>query len=124
MHRLKKALTLALFAALACTSCQTVMTGIAPSSTPITADDTYTILSPTKGKAYGVSFFGIPMSEPNPSRRALNRAIAHGGGNSITDIALIEVTEDFTSMNLFILTIFTTRVRGTAIKIERGGADR
>ena len=119
MHSSKKAFMLALFVAAACTSCQTVMTGIVPSTTPIAANDTYATLGPTKGKAYGVSVLGIPMSDPNPSLRARNRAINLSGGN-----ALIEVTEDFTRLDLLLVTVFTTRIRGTAVQVERGGADR
>jgi len=98
------------------TSCMTTMTGIAPSSTPITAEDTYTVIGPTVGRAWGLMTF-IPIFENDPSLKARDRAIQKAGAD-----ALIEVTEDYTMIYLYYIQIYITRVRGTAVKVQRGGA--
>ena len=102
------------------TGCQTSMTGVAPCTTPITENDTYTVISetPAKGNAWGFHLL-FPISEADPSRTAVDRAIRNGGGD-----ALIEVGQDFTVINLFVAMIFRTRVMGTPIKISRGSAKR
>ena len=97
--------------------CMSQMTGMAPSSTPITADDTYTVLGQTSGKAWGVMLFGIPIFEHNPSEKAVQRAIDQGGGN-----ALIEVCQDVNMLYLLYLYLYWTDVEGTAVQVERGGA--
>ena len=43
------------------TGCLTAMTGVAPSTLPITEDDTYVELGSTWGTAYGVQFVLIPI---------------------------------------------------------------
>jgi len=102
---------------LATTGCMTQSAGLAPSTTPITGKDAYTIIGEeANGRAYGVIVFGIGMGESRPSRKATDRAILKGGGNG-----LIEVTESNTLINLLYVHLLITRVTGTPVTIERGG---
>jgi hypothetical protein len=96
------------------------ITGIAPSTTPITSNDTYTVIGPASGSSFGMNVTFFPINEPNPSTRARERALKSSGGD-----ALIEVVEDFHTVNIvFIIFFYWTNVRGTAVKIQRGGAEQ
>ncbi len=97
----------------ACTS----VVGISPSTTPITSDDSYTIIGPTSGRSSGAVWFFIPTMPDTPSKNARDNAIASKHAD-----ALIEVTEEYTTFSLFIVTFIWTTVEGTAVKIKRGGA--
>lgn len=103
--------------------CQTTMTGITPSSTPITGNDSYTTLGEGRGKSFGFMVVGIPYFEgdlANPrstlSKLSLDRAIRDSGGT-----AMIEVTQDYTTINLSYVQIFYCTTRGTGVNIERNG---
>ena len=69
---------------------------ISPSSVPITASDTYTKLGYTSGDSTTVAVFGIPFGPDNPSRVARDEAMAEKNANG-----LVEVTQDFTMVNIF-----------------------
>ena len=98
------------------TACSSVV-GISPSTTPITADDSYTIIGPAKGTSSGVIWFFIPTMPDTPSKNARDNAI-----NGMLADGLVEVTEQYSSFSLLIITFVWTTVEGTAIKIKRGGA--
>lgn len=93
---------------------------VAPSTTPITANDTYTKLGYSSGGAATVSILGLfTFGSQDPAKTARDAAIEDKGGN-----ALIEVTEEYNVFNFIgIFQVFTTNVEGTAIKFERRGVD-
>lgn len=91
---------------------------ISPSSVPITANDTYTKLGHASGDSTTVVVMGIPFGPSNPSRVARDEAIAEKKGNG-----LIEVTQDFTIVNLFIVQFDSTTVEGTVIDFQRNGME-
>lgn len=97
--------------------CNSVVS-IAPSTTPITAKDTYTKLGYTNGRSTTFLLLGFPFGPDSPSRSARDSAIAKSGGN-----ALIEVTEDYNVVNLLVVGFYWTTVEGTAIKFERKGTE-
>ena len=98
--------------------CQCNMTGITPSSTPITSQDTYTIIGPVTTYSYGITLLNvIPICEDRPAETCLKRALTESGGD-----ALIEVTMDTTMILIPYFNPYRTRLQGTAIKLERGGA--
>jgi len=82
---------------------------LAASTKPL-APGTYTEVGPTSGRSYAVSLFGIPLSEPNPSGTARDRAIASSNAD-----ALIGVAVDSITVPLGPLTIAVTNVYGTAV---------
>lgn len=96
-------------------SCANKAVGIAPSTTPITSHDSYVVIGPAEGTAYGMSILGIPFFESDQAGLARDRAIESSGAD-----ALIEVAEDFTSFNLLLFAVFTTDCEGTAVKINKG----
>lgn len=102
-----------LLATAACSTC----VGIAPSTTPITENDSYVAIGKAKGTATGVVWFIIPTFPDNQSELARNDAIKSSGGD-----ALIEVTEEYRVATFIFFSYVKTTVRGTAIKIKRGGA--
>ena len=110
---------LAVCMALLASGCMTQMSGIAPSTTPITEKDTYTVLGHAEGRAWGAVLLFIPIFEPDPSRTARDRAIDAGGGN-----AMIEVAEDVNMLWLYLVSIYWTHVEGTAVNVARGAAKR
>lgn len=118
MIRLKRLRVIALLALVCVTAnaCMTTMVGIAPSSTPITGNDTYTEVGPTTGRAYGYLLYAFPIGEMKPSGKARDRAI-----NKVGADALIEVCEDVTVVYMLLLTVVITRVTGTGVKVRRGG---
>ncbi len=97
-------------------SCSTCI-GVAPSTTPITENDSYVVIGSAKGSASGTVWLFIPALPDNPSELARNDAIKSSGGD-----ALIEVTEQTKTSSFLLFTVVTTTVQGTAIKIKRGGA--
>lgn len=104
-------LILAFFAA----GCSSIVT-VSPSTTPITANDSYSKLGYSIGRAKTVVIVGIPFGELSPSRIARDEAIKDKGGN-----ALIEVTEEYNCLSLFLIQFYWTTVEGTAIKFDRKG---
>ena len=97
--------------------CMSMSVGIEPSNTPITGDDSYTVLGPTSGSSWGVQLYIIPIYESNPCQKAMDRAIRNGGGN-----ALIEVASTVTQYFFFIINVTRTNVKGTAVTLVKGGA--
>ncbi len=115
----KKFVVLMLLSALSITftGCSS-LTAIAPSTTPITSEDTYTKLGKTKGRSYDFEVLFIPFFSENPVKIARDNAIKKGGGN-----ALVEVTVEQTSVFLFIYNAYWTTVSGTAVQVTHKGAE-
>jgi hypothetical protein len=90
--------------------------GIAPCTTPITANDTYTVIGHAKGSTSGFWILWFPFFSDDPSGRARDDAIEKSGGD-----ALIEVVEEYNALSLLIVSFAWTNCEGTAIKINRGG---
>ncbi|OQX51847.1 MAG: hypothetical protein B5M53_10175 [Candidatus Cloacimonas sp. 4484_209] len=87
---------------------------------PITANDTYTEIGPAEGSAWNAFILGIiPIGELSPARKAVDRALASSGGD-----ALINTTIDQRWYMLGFLNLYHTKVKGTAVKIQKGGAVR
>ena len=117
---MKKSLSFFFLAALLVSGgCTSTSTGLSPSTTPITGKDAYTVTGKkVSAGTYGVSLIGIPFGRTSPSKKATEYAIEKGGGN-----ALIEVSETLKMLNLLYVQIYWTRVDGTPVKVERGGAN-
>jgi hypothetical protein len=94
--------------------CSSSAAGVTPSTTPITADDTYTVVGPASGRAFAAIIYLLPIAEKKPAGLARDRAIASSSGN-----ALIECTESFTVLSLYFVTFIWTTCEGTAVKVER-----
>lgn len=92
-------------------------TGMSPSSIPITGDDTYTKIGPTSGSSWGMLLYCLPICFSDPMDRAMNEAIRNGGGN-----ALVEMTSDNVTIFLYFVSLYRTRVEGTAVNYVKGGA--
>jgi hypothetical protein len=104
---------------LAITGGCTSLVSVAPSTVPITANDTYTKLGRATGTSQSIIILGLfPFGSLTPSRAARNEAIESKRAN-----ALIEVTESFRLLNLLIVQYRWTTVEGTAIQFEQGGKE-
>ena len=98
--------------------CMTQMSGIAPSSCPITSEDTYTVIGTVESSSGGFMPLGVvPIGESRPAEKCVARALEKSGGD-----ALIEVTMDNTLMMLPYIYPYWTHLKATAVKVERGGA--
>ena len=90
--------------------------GIAPSTVPITAKDSYTIVKhDVTGSDWSISIMGIPLI-PCSAYTALQNAKKSNSAD-----ALINVTAENKYVYLFFLNFQTMLVRGDAIKFQRGG---
>jgi hypothetical protein len=99
--------------------CSSVVS-VSPSTTPITASDSYTKLGYASGRSSTFVILGlIPIGPSNPSKSARDSAIGYAKGAN----ALTEVTEEYNTVNLLVFQLYWTTVEGTAIKFERKGAD-
>jgi hypothetical protein len=96
----------------------TTSVGISPSSIPITAADTYTNMGYTSGDSMTVVVFGVPFGPDDPSRAARDKAMKNKSSNGLS-----EVTQDFTSINLFFIQFYSTKVKANAIKFDRRGME-
>lgn len=94
--------------------CSSTAAGITPCTTPITADDTYSVIGPASGRAFAAILYLLPISEKKPAGLARDRAIDSSGGN-----ALIECTEVFSVLSVPFVTFIWTTCEGTAVKVER-----
>lgn len=94
---------------IACPGCMSIPASTACSTKPLTPGG-YTEIGPAKGRAYGVMVMGIPVSEPYPCRSSVDRAIASGGGD-----ALINLTTDYSQINLLLAVIIISTTQGTAV---------
>jgi hypothetical protein len=103
-------LVVLLASALFFSGCMSAPAGISASTKPLKQGG-YTELGPVNGKAWGAILLGIPIGEMAPARKAVDRAIEKGGGD-----ALVNVTADYTQLNLFVASILWTSVNGTAVK--------
>ena len=96
----------------------TTSVGISPSSIPITANDTYTQMGYTSGDTTTVVVFGIAFGPDDPSKSARDEAMRDKNANGLS-----EVTQDFTSINLFLVQFYSTTVEANAIKFDRKGME-
>jgi hypothetical protein len=101
------------------TGCATAMNGIAPSTTPITAGESYTRIGETTGYCYGFMLIGIPFFEPMQAEKAKQRAI-----EKVNADALVEAFEQTYLLNLVYLAFFCTKCEGTGIKLVSPEAER
>lgn len=91
--------------------CAAVPAGIASSTKPLDQNG-YTQLGPTKGRSVGVYLMGIiPLSEPYPARKSVDRAIERGGGD-----ALVNVTTDHMILPIPIIQFTISTTHGTAVQ--------
>ena len=90
---------------------------ISPSTTPITSNDTYTVIGAAQGTAYGFWILFLPFPAQYMGGTAKRRAIDSVGAD-----ALIECCDETKFFTMFLLfTISWTKCKGTAIKIKHGG---
>ncbi|MEI6054502.1 MAG: hypothetical protein WCR55_00470 [Lentisphaerota bacterium] len=98
--------------------CITGPGGLAPSTIPITANDTYTVV---KHDAIGVdtsfSILFIPVTPSCSAYQALMDAKEETGAD-----ALINVTGENKSVYLFIVNWQKMKIRGDAIKFQQAGS--
>ena len=98
--------------------CVTSPGGIAPSTIPISANDSYTTI---KNDAVGVdtafSILFIPVTPPCSAYQALMDAKEETGAD-----ALINVTGENKSVYLFIVNWHKVKIHGDAIKFQQSGA--
>ncbi len=99
--------------AMACGGCAVIPLGPTSATRPIDPGQ-YKELGPVQGKVLTVSLLIWPLTEKNPSRLAVDRAIA--AAPSKAD-ALIDITTDLKHINLVIINLTWTEVRGTAVKL-------
>lgn len=91
--------------------CMATPTGVASSTKPLDQNG-YTTLGKTKGRAVGIYLLGIlPLSEPYPARKSVDRAIAKGGGD-----ALVDVTVDHMVLPIPFVSITISTANGTAVR--------
>ena len=110
--RMRSCVALVAIAGLLCTGCMSMPAGVASSTKPL-APGGYTELGPATGDAFGLIVFGIPLSEPYPAKRSVDRAIANGGGD-----ALVNVTVDVMQIQLFVAVLIWTTTHGTGVKTK------
>ena len=110
--QMRSCVALVAIAGLLCTGCMSMPAGVASSTKPL-APGGYTELGPATGDAFGLIVFGIPLSEPNPAKQSVDRAIANGGGD-----ALINVTLDVMQIQLFVAVLVWTTTNGTGVKTK------
>ena len=108
----KTLITIAAAAALAVFCGCSSMVSVSPSTTPITDKDAYTKLGQAKATSQSILLLGILSFGPSsPSRTARNEALASKSAD-----ALIEVTEEFKTLQLILIQYRWTTVEGMAIK--------
>ena len=90
--------------------CLVFPVSIAPSTKPLTPGS-YTELGETSGRAYALMVFGLPLSEPNVTGRARDRAI-----EAMDADALVNVAVNNYQINLIFFTVMITDVNGIAVK--------
>ena len=88
--------------------------GPTSATTPLASPSDYTVIGNTKGSSTSFSFLFIPIGTNTPLRNALQSALKQKQAD-----ALIDVEADHFAFNfLFIFGIYTTEVRGKAIKMN------
>ena len=88
--------------------------GAVPSTTPLGNSSEYTVIGTTSGSSTSCSILFIPIGTNTPMRDALQSALKKKKAD-----ALIDVQADYFVFNcLYIFGIYTTEVRGKAIKIN------
>ena len=92
--------------------------GMTPSTTPITAGDSYVELGRATGLAFAAYIYMLPISEAKPAGKARDRAIRDAGAD-----ALIECFEHFTIVSLPYVTLMWTSCEGTAVKLHKKKVD-
>ena len=98
--------------------CVTSPGGVAPSTMPITANDSYTILKKDAiGEDVSYSILFIPITPPCSAYQALQYAKKENKAD-----ALVNVTGQNKSVYFLFINWQVMRVCGDAIKFQRGGA--
>jgi len=115
-----KSVALVLIATVGLLGCMAMPAGLTGSTYPITANDSYTEIGPASGSAWGVNILGIPVGELSPAKKAIERALTSSGGDALINNTTMESRMFF----LWFVTIYQTKVNGTAVKIQKGGARR
>ena len=104
------------FSAIILSGCLNTAGGIAPSTMPITAKDSYTVIKrDVTGADWSISIIGIPLI-PCSAYTALQNAKKSNSAD-----ALINVTAENKFIYLFFINWQKMMVRGDAIKFERSG---
>lgn len=102
---------------LALAGCTTSPGGIAPSTIPITSNDTYTIVNhDVVGVDSSYSILFIPVTSSCDAYKALQNAKNNNGAD-----ALINVTAENKNVYLFIVNWQKVKIHGDAIKFQRAG---
>ncbi len=98
-----------------CSGCITKSASVAPSSTPITADRTYTVINETSGSSSGFIILGlIPLASLEPTKSARDAAI-----DQIKADAIIDCQIEYSVFDIFsIFTFIKTTVSGKGIKFH------
>ena len=112
--------TLMVSAAVGCamlvTGCYTSPAGFVDKSLPVEQGKYAVIGDEVEGSDMQVAIFGWGLSMPgSPQRRAYKQALGKSAGAD----GLIEMAVDQQLINLAIVHIYTTRVTGTPIKINK-----
>ncbi len=105
-------MVLVLSAALFSQGCYALPVSLAASTIPL-IPGSYTEVGDASGSSYAISILGFPLSEPNPTGRARDRAIS--GANAD---ALVNVACDSYVYNLGPVGIIITNVTGTGVTVN------
>ncbi len=105
-------LSLAL-AALCLTGCITSPVSISPSSIPLNRGEYTVVQEDVHGRAFGLYIFGWPISEMRQMAKARDRATDSAGAD-----ALVDITCDYSIINLMLLQFTWTTVRGDAVQLN------
>lgn len=98
------------------TGCQTYPAGFVDKSLPVEQGKYAVIGDEVEGSDVQVAVFGWGLGMPgSPQRRAYKQALEKSGGAD----GLIEMAVDQQLINLSIVHIYTTRVTGTPIKVNK-----
>ena len=88
--------------------------GLSKSTIPLRHNE-YERMAPAEGSSTITYLFGVfPLNKLNPLDAARADALVNSGGD-----ALIDVTADQRTINLLLVKIDTTTVRGTAVQVRR-----
>lgn len=119
MHKKLIILSLLILIAISFTGCITGPGGIAPSTMPITANDSYTIIERNvSGTDTAINIMGFIPIMTCTAYKALQNAKEENGAD-----ALINVTGYNKSLTLIFVNLQWMIISGDAIKFQRSGAD-
>jgi len=93
--------------------CVTTSAGIAPSTTPLPPDRPYTVgQESVRGSAWGFILLGLPITGPQPTKTARDRALAKNNAD-----ALIDCAADTRVYQFILFAVMRTTVEGKAVKL-------